>query len=368
MSRSARTTWNQRVQKRLARATGQAPLSAEALEAALAAVARKMRLDPVLLLGSLAAKPIPTALWHEVLRNVVPQAPLREEDWGATFEAADVIAAAFPEQGLSAWVVEPAQPGDVFILASCLALRSSIARLEVVATHSDPRLVEIGRSGLLSESTVARAPSEVQIHFRHLGRCWQAVPELRAAVRFEGAPPCELPGMHGPEVGSGFHLIVSRGQLARVERDVAQRLALRLSRSLREEGFLLVGPGDHDDHRFGEMEPYVAPGVLLYRKGAASHAVEGIASDFASLLTAVEADPVAWEPRWQLACLLLREGYAESAMAHLRELARWRPEFPGVWHTLAKAYTLAGDTASAAVANNRASHAAESAGAPKLLM
>lgn len=368
MSRSALTTWNQRVQKRLARATGQSPLSPEALEAAVELVARKMRVDPIILMGALAAKPIPTALWNEVLHGLGPQPPPREEDWSAMATAAEVVSHTFPGEMLLGWVVEPSQPADVYLLASCLALHAPAERLDLLATHSDPRMVEIGRSGLLPDTTVARLPAAMQERFRHLGRCWQVAPELRAAVRFECAPACELPGMQHPSSG-GYHLVVSRGQLVRLESGVARRLAQRLYRSLRAHGFLFVGPGDHDDRLFGEFEPLVAPGVLLYRKGQVPHPeTRSVAGDFAALLSAVESDPTAWEPRWQLACLLLREGYAESAMSHLRELARWRPEFPGVWHTLAKAYTLAGNTAAAETAHARADLAATSAGAPKMLM
>lgn len=367
MSRSAMTTWIQRVQRRLARATGQAPLPPEALEAAVETASRRMRIDPVILLGALAAKPIPTALWHDVVNGLSPQTPAREEDWQTMASAAGAVAAAFPGEPLLAWLVEPQQPLDAWVLASCLALHATAEQLDLVATHSDPRLIEIGRSGLLPEAALRRAPQALQAYFRHLGRCWQAAPELRAAVRFECAPACELPGMQSRS--AGYHLVASRGQLVRLEPEVARRLALRLQRSLRTGGLLLVGPADHDDRLFGDLEPLVEPGILLYRKSDATPAASARASeDFESLVAAVEAEPVSWEPRWQLACFLLREGYAELAMSHLRELARWRPEFPGVWQTLAKAYTLAGDTARAADAHGRAALAAASAGAPKHLM
>ena len=368
MSRSALTTWNQRVQKRLARATGQAPLAAEVLEAAIERAAQKLRVDPVILMGALAAKPIPTALWQEVLHGMTPPSPPREEDWSAMATAAQVVAGSFPADILAGWLVEPSQPADVYVLAAYLAQQTAAEKIDLLATHSDPRVVEVGRSGLVPEAALLRVPAEVQTHFRNLGRCWQADLGLRTSVRFECAPACELPGMQQPRNG-GYHLVVSRGQLVRLDKGAARRLALRLYRALRAQGFLVVGPGDHDDALFGQLEPFVAPGVLLYRKGQAGHAeASSIAGDFAALLSAVEADPIAWEPRWQLACLLLRESYAESAMAHLRELARWRPEFPGVWQTLAKAYTLAGDTAAAKTAHARAALAATSAGAPEMLM
>lgn len=369
MSRSALTIWNQRVQRRLARATGESPLPEGALEAALAAVARNLRVDPVLLLGSLAARPTPASLWNELLRALGSQSAPRHEDWSAVTAAAEAVSGAVGKRNLSGWVVEPSQPGEVFVLAACLAVHCAANRLDIVATHSDPRLVELGHSGLVDEGTLTRAPGEVQIYFRHLGRCWQAASELRDAVRFEAVPPCDLPGVRPPSTPDDFDLVVARGQLARLERDAARRVARRLYRALREDGFLFVAPGDHDDRLFGDLEPFVAPGVLLYRKVPALRAgFESVAGDFAALLTAVEADPVAWEPRWQLACLLLREGYGEAAIAHLRELARWRPEYPGVWLMLAKAHTLAGDTAAAALAASRAALVAESAGAPKLLM
>ena len=41
------------------------------------------------------------------------------------------------------------------------------------------------------------------------------VPVQWSAASLSHAPPCELPGMRSPEVGSGFHLVVSRGHLAR---------------------------------------------------------------------------------------------------------------------------------------------------------
>lgn len=369
MSRSAMTTWNQRVQKRLARAIGQAPLPLQAVEAAIETLARKMRIDPAILLGALAAKPIPTALWHEFVHGLVPPPPPREEDWRAMASAAEAVTSAFPDEKVTAWLVDPSQPADAHVLSSCLALYRSPEMLDVVATHSDPRMVEIGRSGLVPEAILGRAPAELRMHFRHLGRCWQVAPELRASVRFECAPPLELPGMQSTGRPGGFHLVVSRGQLVRLEPIMARRLAVRLHRSLRSDGFLLVGPADHGDRTFGDLEPHVLPGVLLYRKGDAPPAEQASGrSDFEALLAAVEAEPVAWEPRWQLACLLLREGYAESAMAHLRELVRWRPEYPGAWLTLATAYTLAGDIASARDAQGRAALAAAAVGAPELLM
>jgi len=368
MSRSAITIWTQRVQKRLARATGELPLTPSSLEAALLAVARKLRIDPIVLLGALAAKPSPASLWNDVLQALQPQPAPRDEDWTAIAAAAEAVTAAFAHRTLASWVVEPALPADVFVLAACLATHTPSSHLEIVATHSDPRMVELGRCGLVPEATLLRAPDELRGYFRHLGRCWQVSPELRGLVRFESVSPCDLPGVQRPASSDGFQLIVSRGRLARLDRTVARRVARRLCGSLCDDGFLLLGPGDHDDRLFGELEPYVAPGVLLYRQRAGLQPLESIAADFAALLAAVEAHPTGWEPRWQLACLLLREGYAESAIAHLRELARWRPDFAEVWHVLSKAHTLAGDRAAAAEASSRALLAAAPGGAPKLLM
>lgn len=369
MSRSVTSSWNRRVAQRLARATGCPPLSPDEVDEALARVARALRMDPIILLGALASKPLPASLWADVLRMLGRGPEPREENWGAVSAAAEAVAAAFPGQPLSCWVVEPAQPVEVFVLASCLLLRSTALPLDVVATNRDPQLAELGRTGLVPESTLLRAPPELRVHFRHVGRCWQAVPELRAAVRFESTPPGELAGMQVPPSAGGYHLVVSRGQFARLGKQAARRLAVRLSRSLGADGFLLLSPGDHDEGLFSHLEQVVAPGVLLYRKSDdLSARGRAAVSDFAAMVAAVEAEPSAWQPRWELARFLLREGYAESATCHLRELARWRPESADVWQSLAQAYTLSGDTASAETARTRALLASAAPAQGKLLM
>jgi hypothetical protein len=368
MSRSILTIWSERVRKRLGRAIGRSIPTPEEFDTSLSIVARELRVDRDTLLAALAMRPAPRALWHAVTRRLAPPRSLRHEDWDAVAAAAEAVGATFEHPTLSCWIVEPPQPADVYIAAALLAHHASPRRVLVVATHSDPCMVELGRSAVVPDTSVARAPRVVQRHLRPLGRCWQASPELRAAVQFDPVSPGELPGVQWPQIAAGFHLVVARGRLTQLEPQFARRVASRLCGALRERGFLLVAAGEHDEHLFfGELEPHVVPGVLLYQKAhAGSVAASDGRADFAALLAAIEADPVAFEPRWQLARLLLREGYAESAMAHLRELARWRPEFPGVWQMLAKAYTLAGDTAAAEAASTRASLASN--GAPKMLM
>jgi hypothetical protein len=104
--------------------------------------------------------------------------------------------------------------------------------------------------------------------------------------------------------------------------------------------------------------------VLLYRKGSAL--ADGLTPcrDFAALLAAVR--PILWRGTALAARVSpIARGYAEAALAHLRELALAR--ISGVWHMLAKAHTLAGDPARRPLPP--AGHpAAASGGAPKLLM
>ena len=277
-------------------------------------------------------------------------------DWNELAAAAEVLAASTEAQELSCWVVEPSDPVEVFALASCLARSARGVPLTIVATHSDPLVAEIGRSGLLSETAVRLAPpANREAHFRHLGHCWEVAPALRAAVRFATVTPFDDTPDNAHLFSRGYDLVVSRGLLSRLGTPATHRFAVRLVRAARHEGFVLVGSGEHDVPPLAELERYVAPGVLLYRKRRNAQSPNNsppLAVDFAALLRSVEDDPTAWEPRWDLARVLLQEGHAEPALTHLREVARQMPETPGIWNALAQAYTLLGDTSAAETARH----------------
>ncbi len=354
MSRSAIATWEDRLRKRVGQKTAWLCSCPDHLDAAIDAVAQRLRIDPAVLLGVLA-KSSETGLWLEFERALRPETGARLDDWQELAAAAAELSNAAREDGvLSCWVAEAADPADVFAVASCMALAAPRKRLDIVATHSDPFFAEVGRTGLLTDSALRNAPDDNrERHFRHLDRCWQVLPALRARVRFETRSL--VPGQDAGPLKSNFHMVICRGLLSRLCADAASRLGTRLLRRLRSGGFLLVGPGEHDLQVFSPLDRHVAPGVLLYRKCSAQAPAEVFEEiDFAELLSAIEAEPMAWEPRWRLGRALLRGGYAEPAVAHLREAARQQPQDAAIWRTLAQAYTLLGDIDAAGAAQRRA--------------
>lgn len=360
MSRSAVTVWTRRGRRRFSQTAAQLAASGPRFEAALAALALQLHVDPVVLLGALAADPRPAALWREIERHGRQYCGPHVSDCSELAAAADAVAATYPQSGgpFSCWVAEPADPLEAFALASRLALNDATANVTVVATHSDPLVVEIGRSGLVSDTAIRALPdSSRDAHFRNLGRCWQVAPSLRDVVHFAAAGLFDDRDGVGASARRGHDLVVSRGLLSRLCCQTSQRFALRLIRAARSGGFLLVGPGEHDLPPLVDLERRFAPGVLLLRRRRASRtaAATGTAhGDFAVLLAAIEASPTAWEPRWRLGCLLLGSGYPAPAIAHLREVARRRPERSSVWKALAQAYTLLGDVEAAEAAQRRA--------------
>jgi len=349
MGRSITSSWTRRVRKRAA----SLPMGDDAsrLDLALAAISDRLQIDASILLGVLAADPPPTMLWAEVERAGKSDHGDHARDWTELSSAARMIAEREGSDPLSCWVAD-ADPMDSFALASALLFAAPRRDLVVLATNTDPIVAEIARTALLSETAMRLAPTENRrAHFRRLGGCWRAAPALRAIVRFERVAP----NYDGFDPGSAerFDLVVCRGRLSRLSRPAAERHVGRLLRAIRTSGFLLVGPGDHDTPALANLERCVVPGALLYRKRRMNCAAEKHA-DFEELIAAVEADPTSWEPRWRLACELLRAGYAESALSHLRDAARRHPGEACLWESLAQAYTLLNDQPAAAHALRQA--------------
>jgi chemotaxis methyl-accepting protein methylase len=366
MSRAASTSWVRRVRKRARSLLYGLADSGTHLEQVVADVSARLKVDPAVLLGSLAGDPVPDGLWTEMRRALRLENGPRLSDWqeltAAAAEAVRLVNSGAADDGsgampLACWVVEPSDAADAYAVASCLILAAGNAAVQVIVTHADPVVAEIGRTGLAADGVVRIAPERNrQAHFRRLDRCWQAGRELRSVLRFETADTMALTNPAGAPQTAAFDLVVSRGFLSRLCPEAAERVLKRVVRRLRHEGFLLVGPGEHDLPALAQLDRHVAPGVLLHRKrlGDAQVLPDGEPEDFTALLIAVEDDPTAWEPRWRLARMLMREGHAEPALVHLREVARQRPDDAAVWTELAQAYTLVDDLPAAEDARRRA--------------
>ncbi|GIW41151.1 MAG: hypothetical protein KatS3mg076_1728 [Candidatus Binatia bacterium] len=316
------------------------------LARAASSLARRLGVDTKVLLSALLRAPLHGPLWSALRATLFEPGELRSPDWSEARAASRfVLAERSPAEGrFLCWLVQPGSPSDAFLLAAWLLTVHPRAR--VVATHSDPVVVETGRYGLVPAAVLAGSENEpIRTCFRRIGGSWRAKRYLRDAVRFVTLDVLDTPLREVRRRVPNPRLTVCRGLFSRLGPQAQERLAARLAGTLRKGSYLLLGAGEYDSASLGEsFERCIAPGALLYRKTSTRKRRKSPDPQrlLAKLCAAVEKDPLDGKTRLRLARWLVERGYAEFAIVHLEEILRREPGDRTALRLLGEARTLTG--------------------------
>lgn len=138
---------------------------------------------------------------------------------------------------LRIWSAGCSYGAEAYSLAAVALEAIPDARIEVLGTDIDRRVVERARAGMFDrEDTRAVPPASLERWFQPEGEWWRANDELRRRVRFEVG---DL--LQSPVPPAAFDLVLCRNVVIYFKEDVRDRLHERLASSLRPGGFLMVG-------------------------------------------------------------------------------------------------------------------------------
>jgi chemotaxis protein methyltransferase CheR len=157
------------------------------------------------------------------------------EQW--TSLASDVL----PELGktgqIRIWSAGCSYGAEAYTIAALCREAAPAARVEVVGTDIDPRMIERARLGRFAEADARTAPAkQLSRWFERSDEGWRAVDELRRLARFETG---DLLRMSFPS--ARYDLVLCRNTVIYFNEEVRDRLHARLSEALRPGGYLLVG-------------------------------------------------------------------------------------------------------------------------------
>ena len=151
--------------------------------------------------------------------------------------ARDVIPKAVNGGRLRAWSAGSSYGAEAFTLAAVCKATVPGARVEILGTDIDKRMVERARRGWFSADDARDAPKgELQRWFFESDKGWQAKPDLLKSVRFDVGDLLRI----APARGS-YDLILCRNTVIYFSEDVRDALHARLAEALRPGGYLLVG-------------------------------------------------------------------------------------------------------------------------------
>ncbi len=151
--------------------------------------------------------------------------------------ARDVITELAGGGSIRAWSAGSSYGAEAFTLAAVCKDAAATARVDILGTDIDKRMVERARRGWFSADDARDAPSaELRRWFVESGDGWQAKPELLRSVRFDVGDLLRIE----PAKGS-YDLILCRNTVIYFSEDVRDALHARLAEALRPGGYLLVG-------------------------------------------------------------------------------------------------------------------------------
>jgi chemotaxis protein methyltransferase CheR len=217
-------------QRVLGRAMERAGVSDEAVYLAL------LRRDPRAYDDLIADLTVPETYFF---RDAATYALLRREVLPA------IVAAREPTHTLEVWSAGCASGEEPYSLAILLEQERLEQRSNVLGTDVSHRALARAREGLYSRwSLRATEERDRARYFEVAGRDYRLIERIRARACFRqhslssGAYPL-------PQNGStGFDLILCRNVLIYFDGQAMRETAQRLARSLREDGWLLLGPSD----------------------------------------------------------------------------------------------------------------------------
>jgi chemotaxis protein methyltransferase CheR len=135
------------------------------------------------------------------------------------------------------WSAGCSYGAEAHTLAAMCLENCEKARIEIVGSDIDKRMVERARAGLFSDDDARSAPrASLERWFTKTPEGWQARPELRRVLRFQVG---DLLVDRFPK--DGYDLILCRNVVIYFAEDVRDEVHRRLSAALRPGGYMIVG-------------------------------------------------------------------------------------------------------------------------------
>lgn len=159
-----------------------------------------------------------------------------------------------------AWSAGCSYGAEAYTLAACARRAIPRARVLIVGTDIDARMVERARRGVFTADDARDAPTAtLAAHFTMVDGGWEATDELKRMVRFEQGDLLQAQ----PAAGS-YDLVLCRNTVIYFNEDVRDALHGRLAHSLRPGGRLVVGATERvSDPAAHGLEP---ESPFVYRK------------------------------------------------------------------------------------------------------
>lgn len=151
--------------------------------------------------------------------------------------ARDVLPVLAKDGKVKIWSAGSSYGAEAYTLAAVCCEAIPTARVEILGTDIDKRMVERARKGHFSLDDARDAPSDGMARwFEKKSDGWQAKAELQRLVRFEVGDLLRA----SPPAGA-YDLILCRNTVIYFSEDVRDALHERLAGALRPGGFLMVG-------------------------------------------------------------------------------------------------------------------------------
>jgi chemotaxis protein methyltransferase CheR len=138
---------------------------------------------------------------------------------------------------IRAWSAGGSYGAEAYTLAAVAREVVSTARVEILGSDIDPRMVARAREGFFSEDDARDAPrASLERWFDRVSGGWKAKQDLARLVRFEVA---NLLTMNVPR--EAYDVVLCRNVVIYFTADVRDALHGRLVQSLRPGGYLVIG-------------------------------------------------------------------------------------------------------------------------------
>ena len=142
-----------------------------------------------------------------------------------------------PGRPLRAWSAGSSYGAEAFTLAALCRQTIPQARVQILGTDIDRRMVQRATEGVFSEEDTRTVPAgAMERHFERIHGGWRAVPELRAMTRFEVG---DLLAMRPPR--AAYELVMCRNTVIYFAEPIRDELHARLAGALRCGGVLVIG-------------------------------------------------------------------------------------------------------------------------------
>jgi chemotaxis protein methyltransferase CheR len=138
---------------------------------------------------------------------------------------------------LSAWSAGCSYGAEAFTLAAVCHKAIPKARVRILGTDIDPRMVARANAGAFSDDDARGVPrADMERSFTAIAGGWQARPELRAMTRFEVG---DLLRMRPP--AAAHDLVMCRNTVIYFAEPIRDELHARLAHALKPGGCLVIG-------------------------------------------------------------------------------------------------------------------------------